>query len=82
MLLNFLGIGIIEDIQGTIIGGDSWKYTFHVTESRQEYQDKHNIPLRKIAEEYFTNDDQAIAWWKANYGSKYPNGAEMRCYDR
>jgi len=71
-----------EEVNGTIIGGDVWRYEFWIEEPRGEYQHKRGIPKRRIDSGYFENDEQAHAWVAKHYPAEYKQGIEMRCFDR
>ena len=71
-----------ESVNGTVIGAITWPYEFWIEEPREEYQTKRGTPGRRVDKGLFTNDDQAIAWFKENYPKEFKYGVEMRCFDQ
>ena len=68
-----------ESVNGFIIGGDERPYEFWIDEPRREYVDKNG--KRKVAAKWFLNDDEAVAWFKANYPAEFAHGVEMRVWE-
>lgn len=65
-----------DDVNGTVIGGFSHPYEFWIDEP---------YPLcckRKVASNWFEDDEEAIAWFKENYPDEYKRGVEMRVWDK
>ena len=70
-------IDYTDDVSGIIIGGDEYRYQFWGV---------YDYPLagmpRKIAEGWFANDAEAVAWFQEHYPDEFARGAEMRVWDR
>ena len=71
-----------ESVNGTVIGAITWPYEFWINEPCEWLRTKREVPLRRVAKGHFTNDDQAIAWFKENYPKEFKYGVEMRCFDQ
>lgn len=71
-----------DDVNGIIIGDVTFPYEFWIDEPRSEYQHKVGIPKRRVAKGFFTNDEQAIAWFKENYPAEFRHGVEMRVFEQ
>lgn len=66
-----------DDVRGTVIGDCTNYYIFIRTVV---------IPgvltcTEPAARGHFTDDAEAIAWFKENYPADFANGVEMRVYD-
>jgi len=67
--------GDMDDVRGTIIGGDAHPYEFWTYPHPQ-------FGFRNcIVKQWFINDEEAIAWFKENYPAEYASGVEMRAWD-
>ena len=71
-----------DDVDGIVIGQVTFPYEFWIDEPRPEYQDKHGVPNRKVAQGFFENDEQAVEWFKREYPAEFKHGVEMRCFDK
>jgi hypothetical protein len=61
-----------EEVNGIIIGPVTFAYRFYTETDPKE-------PITGF--EYFSNDDEAIAWFKENYPEHFKAGAEMRVWN-
>ena len=61
---------MFDNVRGTIIGDILYPYEFWTEEK---------IP-RKIDRGHFSNDDEAIAWFKAEHKEYDGKPVEMRCF--
>lgn len=66
-------LGIEEEVNGIIIGGDGYTYEFWTL--NEEFGD------HRIARDHFENDIEAMKWFKEKYPDWYAKGVEMRVYD-
>jgi len=70
---------IYEEVNGIIIGGDTWPYEFWIT-----YPTGHALAglHDRVARGHFSSDGEAIDWFKANYPEQFAAGVEMRVFDK
>ena len=62
----------VEYVNGVIIGGEEYgrRYRFYTREGERITP----------GEQWFSDDAEAVAWFRARYPEHYRQGAEMRCY--
>jgi hypothetical protein len=65
-------LGLVENVNGIIIGDVTFPYEFWSKDGKEKIHH---------GKEFFTGDEEAIAWFKANYPAEYAKGVEMRVFD-
>ena len=70
-----------ESVNGIIIGDVTFPYQFWITEKlHPDLPDRYTV-TRKVADRFFSNDTQAIEWFKENHPAEFAHGAEMRVFE-
>jgi hypothetical protein len=68
-----------DDVRGIIIGGFTFPYEFWT--EKKPWGCGIDIPI-KIDKRHFSNDEDAIEWFKEKYPEEFKAGVEMRVFDK
>ena len=69
----------IEEVRGTIIGGDNYSYYEFWTVKNTGYPQY--LGPHRFAKGWFSDDEDAEQWVKENHPEHYKDGVEMRCFE-
>ena len=74
-----------DDVNGIIIGEITFPYEFWIYEKLHPHLPEHKAYYvnRRVDTMSFSNDKDAIEWFKERYPAEYATGkVEMRCFDK
>ena len=63
--------GLYEDVRGTIIGEVTFPYEFWTKDGKE-----------RIDRNFFSTDEEAVAWFKERHPAQFAAGVEMRVFDQ
>lgn len=70
-----------EEVNGVIIGGDTWPYEFWTRGAEILLGNGHK-PQCFLGKGHFASDTEAESYAKNHWPDEYAKGIEMRVYDR